>query len=97
MYVYIYFLEGFACVHSKLFQLCLSLRAPMDYSLPEACQAPVSMEFSRQDFWSQLLYAPPGDLPDPGIEPASLLSPALAGGFFPTSTTWEALEGFGIM
>ena len=62
-----------------------------------ACQAPVSMEFSRQEFWSQLLYAPPGDLPDPGIEPASLLSPALAGGFFPMSTTWEALEGFGVM
>ena len=34
----------------------------------------------------------PGDLPDPGIEPASVMSPALAGEFFTTSTTWEALE-----
>jgi len=33
---------------------------------------------------------PPGDLPDPGIKPASLMSPALAGGLFTTSTTWEA-------
>ena len=37
---------------------------------------------------------PPGDLPGPGIEPASLMSPALAGGFFPTSATWEALFFF---
>ena len=38
-------------------------------------------------------HAPPGDLPDPGMEPVSLTSPALAGGFFTTGATWEALRG----
>ena len=51
-----------------------------------ACQAPLSMEFSRQEYWSGLPCLPPGDLPDPGIEPTSLTSPALAGRFFTTST-----------
>ena len=46
--------------------------------------------FSRQEYWSELQCPPPGDLPDPGIEPASLTSPALAGRFFTTSATWEA-------
>ena len=36
-----------------------------------ACQAPLSMEFSRQEYWSGLPFPPPGDLPDPGIEPRS--------------------------
>ena len=49
------------------------------------------MEFSRQEYWSELPLATPGDLPDPGIKPTSLVSPALAGGgFFTTSTTWES-------
>ena len=48
------------------------------------------MEFSRQEYWSELLFPPPGDLPDPGVEPESLTSPALAGGLFTTSATWEA-------
>ena len=55
-----------------------------------ACQAPLSMGFSRQEHWSGLPCPPPGDLPDPGMEPASLMSPALAGRFFTTSATWEA-------
>ena len=46
-----------------------------------ACQAPLSMGFFRQEYWSGLTFPSPGDLPDPGIEPASL---ALAGGFFTT-------------
>ena len=54
-----------------------------------AHQAPLSMGFSRQEYWSGLPYPPPGDLPYPGIEPASLTSPALAGRLFTTSTTWE--------
>ena len=44
-----------------------------------ACKAPLSMEFSRQEYWSELPFPSPGDLPNPGIE---LGSPALAGGFF---------------
>ena len=55
-------------------------------------QAPLSMGFSRQQQRSGLSCPPPGDLPDPGIEPASLMSPALAGAFFTTSTTWKALH-----
>ena len=50
------------------------------------------MEFSRQESGSRLLLLTPGDLPDPGIKPTSLAPPALAGGFFTTSTPWEALE-----
>ena len=47
------------------------------------------MGFSRQEYWSELPLPSPGDLPNPGIEPWSLTSPALAGRFFTTSTTWE--------
>ena len=54
-----------------------------------ACQAPLSMGFSRQEYWSGLPCPPPEDLPDPGIKPLSLTSPALVGGFFTTSATWE--------
>ena len=55
-----------------------------------AQQAPLSMGFSRQKYSSGLPCPPPVDLPDAGIEPVSLMSLALAGGFFTTSTTWEA-------
>ena len=53
-------------------------------------QAPLSMGFSRQECWSGLLCPPPGDLSNPGIKLTSVTSPALAGGFFTTSATWEA-------
>ena len=53
-------------------------------------QAPLSMGSSREEYWSGLPCPPPGDLPDLGIKPMSLLSPALAGDFFTTSATWEA-------
>ena len=49
--------------------------------------------FSRQEYWSGLPSPPPGDLPNGGIEPTSLTSPALASGFFTTSATWEFLKG----
>ena len=58
------------------------------FSPPSAHQAPLSMGCSKQGYWSGLPCPPPGDLPDPGIKPTSLTSPALAGGFFTTSTTW---------
>ena len=60
-------------------QLCPTLCDPMDCS-----QVPLSMGFSRQEYWSGLPLLPAGDLPNPEIEPVSLASPALAGGFFPT-------------
>ena len=71
---------------SMLLQSCLTLRDSMDI----ACWVSLSMGFSRQEYCSGLPCPSPGDLPDPGIEPASLMFPALAGGFFTTSTTWEA-------
>ena len=55
-----------------------------------ACQAPLSMEFSRQEDWSGWSFPPPGDLSHPGIKTVSLTSSALAGIFFTTSTTWQA-------
>ena len=62
----------------------------------EARQAPLSMGFHRQEYWSGLPFPPPGDLPEPGIEPKS---PALAGGFFatepPGKPSW--LESIGPM
>ena len=56
-----------------------------------ACQAPLSMGFPRQEFWSELSLPIPGDLPNLGIEPISLLSPALAGRFFTTVTPEKPL------
>ena len=59
-------------------KLCPILCNPM-----VACQAPLSMGFSRQEYWSGLPFPSPGDLPDPGIEPAF---PTLAGRFSTTET-----------
>ena len=70
-------LSCFSCVH-----LCETLWTV-------AHQAPRSMGFSKQEYWSGLPCPPPGDLPDPKTEPASLRSPALAAGFFTISATWE--------
>ena len=51
-----------------------------------ACQAPLSMEFSRQEYWSGVPFSSPGDLPNPGIKPMSPAYPALVGRFFTTET-----------
>ena len=67
--------------HVQLFKTLLTV----------AFQAPLSMGFSRQEYWSGLPCPPPGYLPDPGVELTSLMSPALGGVFFTTSATWEAL------
>ena len=55
-----------------------------------ASQAPLSIGFYRQEYWSKLTFPSPGDLPNPGIESKSLASPELAGRYFTTSATWEA-------
>ena len=57
-----------------------------------AHQALLSMGFCRQEYWSGLPCPPPGDIPNPGIKPVSLMSPALACMFFTTSTMWEQNE-----
>ena len=54
-----------------------------------AHQAPLSMGFSKQEYWSGLPCPLPGHLPNPGTEPTSLMSPALAGRFVTISITWE--------
>ena len=55
-----------------------------------AHQASLSMGFLRQEYWSVVPCPPPEDLPDPGIKSVSLMSPALAAGFFTTSATWKS-------
>ena len=71
----------------KVAQLCLTLWTPWTV----ARQASLSMEFFRQQYWSGLPFSPPGDLPDPGLEPQS---PALAVGFFTYSAITEVpLDG----
>ena len=57
-----------------------------------ACQASLSMKFSRQEYWSGVPCPPPRDLPDPGVEPTSLMSSALAGGFFTTAAAAKSLQ-----
>ena len=71
-------------------QSCLTCWDPVGL----ACQSPLSMKFSRQEYWSGLLFPTPGDLFNPGIEPESLASSALAGRFFTTvPATWETQGG----
>ena len=78
-------LPCYVCVlsRSSRVRLCAAYR-------PAAHQAPLSLGFSRQEYQSGLPCPPPGDLPNPGIEPVSLMSPALVGRFFTTSAPWEA-------
>ena len=86
-YVYIH-----VCTHMHIhvcmyIHMCVCVCVPSHVQFfvtlwPEACQALLSMEFSRQEDWSGLPFSTPGDLPKPGIEPASLVTLALAGGFF---------------
>ena len=71
------------CMCAKSPQLCLTLCDPTDCSPPGSS--------IHRNLQARLLQCPPlGGLPDPGIEPTSVMSPALAGEFFTTSTTWEA-------
>ena len=55
-----------------------------------AHKAPLSMEFSRQEYWIGLPCPPPGNFPDPGIEPHLFMFPALAGRLFTTNAACEA-------
>ena len=77
-----------ACMCAKSFHLCLALCDPMDYNLPGSSVHGILR--TLQEYCSGLPCPSPADLSNAGIEPTSLMSPALAGGFFATSTTWEA-------
>ena len=71
------------CMNAKSLQLC-----PLFATLwTVACQAPLSMGFFRQEYWTGLPCLPSGDLPNPGIEHVSLKFPVLAGGFLITGST----------
>ena len=68
-------------------QLCLTLCDPITVTH----QAPLSLGFSRQEYWSGLPVPLPGDLPNPGIKPVSLESPASPSRWFTTRAIWKAL------
>ena len=81
--------ESLVCVSSVMSHVVSCLMSHVVFVTPwsEACQAPLSMGFPRQQYWNTLSFPSPGDLPDPGIEHTS---PSLAGEFFATSVTWDA-------
>ena len=81
---------GVSCGLQEVYQFSRSAVSDSETLLTIANQIPLSMGFSRQKYRSVLPFPSPGVFPDPGIEPTSLTPPALAGGFFTTSATWEA-------
>ena len=90
-FMYLHIMNIYSHIHSvcmcaKLLQLCLTLCDPMDCSLPGFSVHGISQ--ARILEWVAMPFS--GDLPGPGIEHTSLMSPALAGGLFTTSSTWGA-------
>ena len=80
----IFFVLTVLLINDEIYaQSCTLFAAPWTV----ACQGPLPIEFSGQEYWSGMPFPFPGDLPDPGTEPASLESSALAGSFFTISTT----------
>ena len=75
-------------MQAKSLQSCLTLCDTLNYSLPGSSVHRVL----RQEYWSGLPRLPPRELPKAGIRPVPLMSPALAGGFFISSATWEAIS-----
>ena len=81
----------FCVLFHFIFNDVLSCSSVMSNSLPPfvAHQAPLSMGFPRQEYWNGLLFPPPGDIPDPGIEPTSPVSPSLQADSLPTELHWK--------
>ena len=79
------------CAHARICPSCSVVADPL-WPHGLVCQVPLSMKFSRQEYWSGLPFPSPRDLADPGIEPVSLASPLLAGRFF---TMWGTREAQG--
>ena len=90
LYGLIYWLMYYVC-GCLVAQSCPTLVTPQTI----ACQAPLSLGFSAQEHWNGLPWPPPEDLPGLVIKPASLISPALACGFFTISATWKTLHCLG--
>ena len=83
-------MKSYRCLQLDTFVCALSCSVVSDSLWP--LQAPLSMGFSRQEYWSRLSFPPLMDLPDPGIKPASPMFPALTGGFFtaePPLALWK--------
>ena len=81
-----------ACLLSNLYsKLCVLSCVQLCNSMTVARQATLSMEFSRQEYYSRLPFPAPGDLPDPGMES---MSPALASGFFTTASPGNPMDVF---
>ena len=83
-------LQGDSGYFYVLFCVWVCAQSCLTFCNAMACQAPLSVEFFRQEYWSGLPFPSPGNLPDPRIKPKSPVSPALAGGFFNPRATWEA-------
>ena len=92
----------FALSHSLRFHLrnakralCMCVCSAVSDFGPMDCRPPGSSApgIFQQEYWSRLPFPPPKDLPNPEMEPASLASPALAGGLFTTGATWQAQKG----
>ena len=79
-----------ACVSAQSLN-CVLLCDSIDCSL----QALLSMKFSKQEYWNGLPFPTPNYLPDPGVKPASPVSPALSGRFFTTEPPWKPQSGLG--
>ena len=82
------------CINSSKIHACMHAQSLSHFWLfvttwTIARLASLSMEVSRKEYWNGLVFPSPEDLPNPGIKPISSASPALAGRFFTTSTTWE--------
>ena len=84
-------LSDIHCVCVLSAQSCMTLCHPLDCSL----RAPLSMGFSRQEYWSGLPFPPPGDLPVPGNEPASPVAPALQADSLPTEPSGKPYKQCG--
>ena len=98
--ILLWFMQRMFCLCSLLGVLWCHVLYCVAQSCPCLChpmgavarQALLSMGFSMYEYWSGLPFPPPGDLLNPGVEPRLLTSPSLAGGFFTTTITWEALS-----
>ena len=96
-YVHCMFGIRYGCRRDRCVRVCVCVLSCFSrvhlFETPRtvALQAPLSMGFSWQEYWCGLPCPFPGDFPNPGIKPMSLMSPALAGRFFTTSTAWKAL------
>ena len=83
------------CMHARTCTHSVAQSYLTLISWTTAHQAPLSREFFRQEYWNRLPFPMPGDLPDPGMEPVSLVFPVLVSGFFTTKVADQIQRQFG--